>query len=260
MNSFLLLLLIASLIPDLGSVPNDRSEEPPPKQHQTNASPNPKASANQQSEKRQAEQKKQGNYWNQLLDWCGSNTDTVNAIGTASQAIFAGAIILLTAFIWWSETGRAEQELRAYICVTKFLAGPLDPGDNLHAMVKVRNCGQTPAYNIKTRSAVWITKVPSYDYPFQKWKRTNISIGPDRKMTVDPYSVEIVTVSQAENVQNEKLGIYVCGEIEYTGVFHSKWRFWKRPYRTCYRGFWLGFGARDHIVPLRPSEDGNRCT
>lgn len=177
-------------------------------------------------------------------------------ISTAIMAIFTFALFLSTHLLWKSGKEHSERELRAYIFVDNALINRIGINDHIEAVVRVRNGGQTPAYNFNSRSAVWIDECPSYRFPVEEWKPSTISLGPESVRDLRPNSQNVVTRQQWDKIEVGELAIYVAGEIQYTDIFG-------RQHVTKHRGFFLNYRQNwslDGDLPIRPSEDGNDST
>ena len=261
MKVFLLVLALMSSPPYMCGIPEDADNQQPPTANHENSRPTAKPIAQQQTDERQRENENPNSRIERFLSFSKDNRDVIDVVSAAIVAVFTGVLTLCTVVIWLSEKKRSERELRAYISVTGVIVKALHFNDGyIEAKIDIKNGGQTPAYNIHTRSAVWLDHCPSRSYPAQQWKRTTISLGPGGDSVLKPLSDTRLTKQEINDIQNEKLAIYVAGEIIYTGVFHGWFNIFKRKYITRHRGFWLGYGAEDNDVPVRPSEDGNECS
>jgi hypothetical protein len=177
-------------------------------------------------------------------------------ISTAIMAIFTFALFLSTHLLWKSGKEHSERELRAYVFVDNALINRIGINDHIEAVVRIRNGGQTPAYNFNSRSAVWIDDCPSYRFPVEEWKPSTISLGPESVRDLRPNSQNVVTREQWDKIKVGELAIYVAGEIQYTDIFG-------RQHVTKHRGFFLNYRQNwslDGDLPIRPSEDGNGST
>jgi hypothetical protein len=177
-------------------------------------------------------------------------------ISTAIMALFTVALFLSTHLLWKSGKVHSGRELRAYVFVDNARIKQIGLNDYIEAVIRIRNGGQTPAYNFNSRSAVWIDVCPSCRFPVEEWTPSTISLGPASERDLRPTSQNVLTREQWDKIAVGELAIYAAGEIQYTDIFGQQ-------HVTKHRGFFVNQHqgwSLDTDLPIRPSEDGNDAT
>jgi hypothetical protein len=155
----------------------------------------------------------------------------------------------------------AQRQLRAYVCVSSALLKFLRP-EVPEIQVHFKNCGQTPAYELRGWIHIWVEEYPLkvlLPQPTEDLRKGVDILGPNRE------SIFVIAKDPPVPTQSLRLlgtmsgTIYVYGEIRYTDVFGEKR--WTK-YRLIYGGV---LGARNRTVDgvvtalLNPDVEGNEA-
>jgi hypothetical protein len=186
----------------------------------------------------------------------------------AITAIATFAIALFTWTLWrssekmWIATQKAlrhaeetaERQLRAYVHISR-AAIKFEPPEIPEWHLEIKNFGQTPAYNVRQWTHIWITERPL--------KEVLPTPGSDFQMSssvLPPGNHEIMIWKKDPPIPAASLSligtavgtVYIYGEIKYTDAF-KKQRF------TRYRLFY-GDGIKAGTCMLMPDSEGNEAT
>jgi len=174
--------------------------------------------------------------------------DTKKAVGAAQKSADAAEKIVLT----MQDT--AQRQLRAYICIPGATIKLIKKSDSMyaHVVLRYKNAGQTPGYDVKTWIALDIAEYPLnkilVQHP-QDAKYTPIIISPGSEQYL--VNETVITPEQRPMIGTAKATLYVYGEVLYRDVFGIE-RFTK--YRLLYGGDEGTFGEK-----LRPDLEGNEA-
>lgn len=177
-------------------------------------------------------------------------------ISTIVIAVATVAYVVVTMFLWRitkksadaarssAETAAAmvtqmretaEKQLRAYVCVDSAILKFPQP-DVPEAQVHFKNCGQTPAYNVRGWIHTWFAEyplteaLPNAPNDFPKGvdvlppARKSIFVAP-RKPPLPPHYLSLLG--------SERFTLYIYGEVRYRDIF-GKEQFTK--YRLLHGG------------------------
>ena len=190
--------------------------------------------------------------------------------GNGITAFATLAIALFTWTLWrssekmWTATQdalrhaeeTAERQLRAYVHVAR--GGiKFDSPETSEWHLEIKNFGQTPAYNVRQWTHIWITA-----WPLQETLPAPPADFQTAKSILAPGGLEIMVWIKSPPIPTKSLPligtrsgtIYIYGEIRYVDAFQKE-RFTK--YRLIYGG------PRDHgsgAGSLMPDHDGNDAT
>ncbi len=157
----------------------------------------------------------------------------------------------------------AEKQLRAYVCVDSALLKFPQP-DVPEAQVHFKNCGQTPAYDLRGWIHTWFAEYPLKEVlptaPDDLRKGTE-TVAPGRKSTFVAPKKPSLSPQNLAVLGTDKFTLYVYGEIRYRDVFGAE-QFTK--YRLIHGG---AEGARrilDEVGTeqwlLKPDAEGNEAS
>ena len=156
--------------------------------------------------------------------------DWVQELRTDPIATFTGLLFFVTVLLWWSThclvrgaEDTAKRQLRAYVFVGE--AAIIHAGTNMvEAAIKVKNFGQTPAYDVTISTAARAFNIPGDIIAFAP-----TPVGPDSSRFVfgpgaeGRYSISLHTlIGEPEAMVGLKAGegaLYVYGEIRYRDTF-----------------------------------------
>jgi hypothetical protein len=146
----------------------------------------------------------------------------------------------------------AKRQLRAYVFVDKARI-TLD-GNILRGSVDVRNAGQTPAYDLTTKSGIQTQEVqkPFDALPFENVELSRTILGPNG--IIRPHAELIVPPDNTVAIPAFREGrgiIYYSGQVEYRDAFDRVWVLDFRLRSSSFDG---------KIWTLQPTEDGNKET
>jgi hypothetical protein len=181
--------------------------------------------------------------------------------GAVASAVITGLALLASwGAIWllWRQNNHmrdsSERQLRAYICIT---GGDFRMVNRIPcAAVVFKNCGQTPAYDVRSWIHLWNEEYPlkvNLPVPDDEFRMSRNVIGPgsDSTQIVPERGAQPIPDVFSKDVGTEKWTIYVYGEIRYRDAF-GKHRYTK--YRLIYGG---PEGGRGNI--LCPDVEGNEA-
>jgi hypothetical protein len=150
----------------------------------------------------------------------------------------------------------AKRQLRAYV---NYNGGSVINFDGASPLVQVviRNFGQTPAYNVRTRINIWVTPTP-LTTPFRDLdaditQRGGV-LGPQSHFVLGRALVDRpLTPTVKSEIRNDSRGLFVFGDINYVDAFGEN-------QLTTFR---LVYGGGEEIHPegnLATCEEGNEAT
>jgi hypothetical protein len=242
--------------PQASTAPNNAQDHPPSKSNAAIATPSPSSVAEESAKEGSDKKQNEGAGETPFLDWCRKYESAINLFCAISVAIFSGILTIFTVKLWQSGKAHSERELRAYLFVERAYVKPPIANDYLEAVINLRNGGQTPAYDVTTRFAIWIDDCPSRRFPVGDWTPSTISIGPGCPMDFQPGSAELLSESDRAKIEVGELAAYIAEEICYKDIFDKS-------HITRQRAFFFNHRQEFSIegkLPLRPSEDGHGCT
>jgi hypothetical protein len=204
----------------------------------------------------------QASYWN-------------NAFGPATWSNWALAILATwagyTALKMLRAIGRqtdiaidtAERQLRAYVCIDSAVLKFPQP-DVPEAQVHIKNCGQTPAYDVRGWIHTWFAEYPlkvSLPTPPSDFRMAVDTLAPGRNSIFVAHKKPPICPGLLPALGTPQLTFYVYGEVSYKDIFGKHW---STKYRLIYGGteeqrkVSLKDGAEGWT--LRPDTAGNEAT
>ena len=196
----------------------------------------------------------------------GTNNEKEKRILDLFLVVFTGVLAIVAFFQWRTFRTQAQQlqqtnevmkdtaqrQLRAYVCISSGIIEFSRGRDVPIVKVNYKNCGQTPAYDVRSWIHIWITDdplkeilpVPPEDY------MTSVSIIPpggfhfmviEKDPPIPSNVLHLIGTSQGT--------VYIYGEIRYRDAFNIE-RFTR--YRLIYGG-----SEENHGGHLKPHTDGN---
>lgn len=219
------------------------------KDQQTAAKPLPIQTAEERSMRR-------------FLTFMKEHEGAVVALGTVALVVVTLLLATATAFLWWATRAlvkgaelTAESQLRAYLSYPIVEIINFGTNDPIEALLTVKNCGQTPAYDVRDFVAIKIAKYPNHDFCSPELGPSSASLGPGDGGFTRLKLANPLTTSQVRDILAGEWAIYVIGEVRYWDAFRKKERF------TRYRGFYRGTGDLAFVpnkpLELRHTEVGN---
>ena len=167
------------------------------------------------------------------------------------MAAFTVALFAATYLLWKSGEKHSERELRAYVSVPGAGIGNFGASKRVQAKLHVRNCGQTPAYDLSLITTLGIRKLPRHDFePSQKIEGlvSKGTVGPGDFVEVPQEMETALTPEICERIQRREIAIFFFGKITYRDAF-EKQRF------TNFR--YIAEPTDSDTLNLTPTEDGN---
>jgi hypothetical protein len=225
-NRFLIVALIAFSI--VGTFTVSLSQPNISQQEQYQIKPYDNDSSAEAKVNKNREQKANGgtdnqkcnNYWKTFLSWAASNDKAITAISTMCIASFTLTLFIATWLLWCSGERHAERQLRAYVNVDGAEVS-FKPGETV-ALVSIKNSGQTPAYNVRHRTVIWVAECPL---------NSVLPAGPPSllksKSTISSQDIltmignHPISEQQKTAVAEGTMAIYVYGHVIYTDVFRK---------------------------------------
>jgi hypothetical protein len=186
--------------------------------------------------------------------------DEINAFATVVIAIFTVILGFATAFLYIATRDlvkgaekTAERQLRAYVSVDGAVIIHANDGWSPNFRIKIQNYGQTPAYEVSSRSAVTFVVIaggaPNWEQlPKNPTHPSDLGPGQNHEETLiihhDPWQIMKAEIEKKSGI------CYLFGEITYRDIFGA----------DHYTRFRLEVGADDKGVSdggLFFSRDGN---
>jgi hypothetical protein len=267
-------LILVIVLLALAGYSASHKQDPTHNQQQPTHPPAESALPAQQVKPKQETSKRQ-----KTVDW-------LNMLLTWPEGVGAIAVILtLGAIVWQSDETRkaavgteaavveakasralaqrtAKRQLRAYICMdtadVRFVAG------QPHATVNFKNCGETPAYEVRGWIGIEVMKYPP-ELPSSPPLRTLMpkqTIGPQGGLQyAGQRRSSVLSRDEIEKIEVGFLTFFVFGRIDYKDTFGKEWY-------TVYRLMAGGpegvraMVAKDGspIWALTPDVEGNEAT
>ncbi len=196
-----------------------------------------------------------------------STTDTVIAvftgilcvIGIVHAIVFALQARRLRQTVEISDK-TAERQLRAYVHVEQVEFSELKVGEHVVATIKIRNSGQTPAYELVSLYTTVIRPFPEHGGFSDPEVGQRVRENPSRTILGGGCTAALPTKSrgpltsiEAIGIANGTFAVYFVGKIEYRDIF-------ERRRHTTFR---LMIGGDRGVSPSRlpySCEDGNEAT
>jgi hypothetical protein len=211
------------------------------------------------------------------MDW----PSWIEAIGAAITAIFTVVLAIATIKLWSSTVNAAlaaknsadaanaavalakdtaEKQLRAYVGIDKPRVLGMTVGNKPIVLVTVKNCGQTPAYNVRGWHKYIFGPVP-LDLEFPEGRSggvTTLHAGQtvEFRSEMPVLTEELLTAFGTSGDQG--IALWVYGKISYDDAFGA-------PHISNFRHL-TGVGRYrteivdgDNVAPLRADPKGNDC-
>lgn len=208
-------------------------------------------------DQRPGKKEQRKSYISKSLEWISRHESAITAMSTFVMAVFTIALFRSTHLLWKSGKEHSEQQLRAYVFVDAAYIQLVYAGGHIEAFIKIKNGGQTPAYGITARLSVWTDKqCPSQQFPTGDWKPSTVCVGPGCTFDFRPRIEERLIEIERDEIEFGERAIYVAGEISYKDIFDEL-------QTVRIRSFFMNHGQEYSLegkLPLRASEDGNKCT
>lgn len=159
-------------------------------------------------------------------DFIHVNADSIVAVFTIVLAIATIRLWISTNRLWEGAERASERQLRAYVSAKVESIMLEADGKTLRAFVKIKNRGQTPAFNVKIPSAVNILPAPPQSFlvadelPFtdeQLDRMARFTLSKDGKTGNSPNS-QIPSIDNVRKTADDQ-ALYVFGLITYRDVF-----------------------------------------
>jgi hypothetical protein len=162
-----------------------------------------------------------------------SENQTWEFDATDAAAFFTG-VLALFAFIQVRDSRKSSQrQLRAYVSAIPLNAALRPDNMTMSVGIPLKNCGQTPAFEFRSRTSITVMPVP---VPMEDG-RDHLDFFPDPKDVGKPVPTFVIfpdsshisnpvhTFTFEESVRIATgWGIYVSGRCEYTDAFgHPQW-------------------------------------
>ena len=135
--------------------------------HQYDASNQPTSKINKQQKNDGASKEEHHNYWDPIITFINANEKIINATSTGFIALFTIVLAIATAFLYcatrnlvFNARDTAERQLRAYVFPVPSTIDYNAITKKVSIWFKIKNVGQTPAYNF-----VYLSKVEVFPYP-----------------------------------------------------------------------------------------------
>jgi hypothetical protein len=178
----------------------------------------------------------------------------VVAYSTVVMAIFTGALFLATWALWNSGERHSEKALRAYVGVDAGEIQNFGIEKPIKSVLRLKNSGQTPAYNLVTRQYMKIGTFPISDFTSDvKERRTNSFLSPVQDVFANVSGDRTLTDKEHKAVIDGESVIYVVFELSYRDVFQKERTM---NYRAYFRGNKTDPGS---TLELSQTEDGNKA-
>lgn len=151
------------------------------------------------------------------------------AVATIFIALFTVLLAVATAFLWCATRelvqgadDTAKRQLRAYVTMSAEEVRNFNTTSPLTAIIRIKNSGRTPAYNVSNRTLLSVTKYPLADfYGYDDWKPSTAVLGPDGELdcgvTVDKLTPELTAA-----VIKGDFAVYFFVEIKYFDAFKTE--------------------------------------
>ncbi len=140
-------------------------------------------------------------------------------------ALFTALLFVSTGLLWWvtQQTLRhseraSERQLRAYVVIRRICCDGILSADTSMSG-KIKNCGQTPAYQLRVRTRIAVSGYP-LSAPLQS-RLVSINgpttLGPGQSITIG-YALGH-WASHLTDIRDGRSAIYFYGEITYVDAF-----------------------------------------
>lgn len=188
---------------------------------------------------------------------------SIVAIGTLALVAVTFILAIATGFLWKATRdlvkgaeATSERQLRAYLSFSKSSLENFGTAEPIKASLKVKNCGQTPAYEVRDWMQFTIQPFPYDEIDSADFIPTSSTLGPGDAGNLIARMPKPLSHMQFSGIISGDLAIYVSGEVRYRDAFGTE-----RVSR--YRGFYRGNQAiLDHanVITLLHTKQGNDCT
>lgn len=169
------------------------------------------------------------------------------------MAVFAGALFFATWALWKSGEHHSERALRAYVGIDAAEIQNFGTEKALKSSLRLKNCGQTPAYNLCTRHYMKIGPFPITDLTADvKERRTTSFLSPSQEVFANVSSSHPLTAEQHKAVIDGTSAIYVIFDLRYRDIFNKGERVMS--YRAYFKGNGVDPGS---TLELSQTEEGN---
>lgn len=159
-----------------------------------------------------------------FLYWLGH---VLEGYGEAVIAVFTIVLAFATGLLWKATRDlvrgaeiTAERQLRAYVFVEVITVESVEVGQRPKITAKIKNAGQTPAYNLRNSLKIAFERPGRKDFALT-WggeKASQANIGPSLPFTAEGYFTENSN-SRVARMQSGEAVLLVWGEIRYTDAF-----------------------------------------
>ena len=214
-----------------GPNPERHQEQHQAKPSDQNAPAKPDAHEDTQKQAQcRPEDNKQRNYWERFVCYVEARDKFFTAFGTLVIAGFTVCLAFATIFLYLATRGlvegadaNAEKQLRPYV----FLSGAriADALGTPKITIRIKNFGQTPAYNASFWSEGILREYPltSKLTRLRSKNSPSLDIGPTGAMdtTID-WAGPITEPDKAALISKTK-AIYIFGRVEYRDTFGHSW-------------------------------------
>lgn len=175
----------------------------------------------------------------------------------AFTTILGGATIILARATNKLVSGAdktAERQLRAYVFVTSCKMETFEVGKSVACKIKIKNTGQTPAYDTVIFSAIEYRMLPLTNSLVIEKPDTfsKATLGPGHEVqAVAEFPNSPLTTVQHDGIVSDRAIIFVHGRIEYRTAFS------KHPCFSNFRYFFSSDCARRGNGSMHVSTEGN---
>jgi len=115
----------------------------------------------------------------------------------------------------------SERQLRAYLCKTMAELRNLEIGGTVQAHVVMKNCGQTPAYDVTACIGIGLgpydPNAPLPQLPVDRNSKSMLGPGAEHHLTV--FLAGELTQQHVAQLENGQFGFHVIGRVEYRDAF-----------------------------------------
>jgi len=182
-------------------------------------------------------------------------------IASTVVALVAVSISALSAYFAHRAIGvtrkSAERQLRAYIAAVPIVE-VVRSGETVRMAINAKNYGQTPARNVRVRTAVFVRSLPFSleDERAENADRPELTARQVIHPTADHYfpntTVFILSDEAFKALESDKAAIFFTGEIYYDDMFND-------PHETRFR-FEFSGAECFRLSKIRFCKEGNEAT
>ena len=146
---------------------------------------------------------------------------------TGSEAGALVVTIILTIVVIRQQERHARQELRAYVSATPFHIFSFDDKNRAVAKFKMRNVGQTPAFDVFHESGVQIVNsaIPDdFDFPLGGPQGVPFTLFPGEAMDGSRTTERVFTADEIAKIRTGEAKIIIYGTVHYRDAFGERWQ------------------------------------